>query len=808
MIIITRFAALESKSGAEVIGRLLTLDELADESNVIPARRIPVSANLSKLVGWGLTLLLACGTSFGSEVSFRNDVMAVLSKAGCSAGTCHGNKNGKGSFKLSLRGQDPDLDYLALTRDLLARRVNPLEPEESLILLKPTTQVAHEGGLRFAKGSPEYEIARRWIASAMPDDLASAPKLEHLEITPREKVLVEPDGQVQLLVRANFSDGTSRDITSLAVYEPVNGLAKVSHDGLVQRQGPGETTVLVRYLNCQEPVRLAFVPERPGFKTNKDAVNNYIDEHIFARLHTLRMNPSGLCSDEVFVRRAYLDLLGILPMADEARAFVAADVSPWAERKAIQPTDSRRQLQAKRARLVDQLLERPEFADFWALKWADLLRVEAHSLDQKGVQNFHHWIRQSIAENKPLDQFVRELLTARGSTYSSPAANYYRPQRDPAARGRAAAQVFLGTRLQCAECHNHPSDRWTQDDYYDWAGLFAGVNYKIIENQREIGSDQHEWKGEQIVFLTRAGSVKNPRTGKDARPRFLGADSEVNSRSGQRREPQESADYLEAAAQWLTSSNNRLFARVQANRIWYQLLGRGLVEPPDDFRATNPASHPALLEALATDFVKHNFDLRYLIRLIMNSRTYQLASEPNETNQSDEANFSHALVRRLSAEQLLDSQSQVAGVPLKFNGYPVGMRATQLPGVRPESKSKRRANQLDQFLETFGKPPRLLTTDTERSCECNMGQAFQMISGPMVNELLAEKENRVSRLLATGRSNREIIQELFWTALARPPANQELDNLLPNLEGAQDRRAELEDILWGLLNSKDFLFRH
>jgi hypothetical protein len=803
-------------------------------------------------------LYLACCTAsaqseYRTGVSFRNDVMAVLSKAGCNAGTCHGNKNGKGGFKLSLRGQDPDIDYLTLTRDSLARRINPLEPEESLLLLKPNTQVAHEGGLRFKLGSPEYEILSRWITEAMPNDLASAPKLRRIEVKPRETVLVEPANQVQLQVRAWFSDDSSRDVSFLAVYEPAHGMAEVSHDGLVQRAGMGESTVLVRYLHCQEPIRVAFVPARPGFVWQKPPANNYIDRHIFARLLTLRMNPSELCSDEVFIRRAYLDLLGILPTAEEAQAFVDQSPRSGPRMGAPSSTSESRKLKSemdhglltsaansegthrKRARLIDQLLERQEFADFWTLKWSDLLRVEAHSLDQKGVQNFHHWIRQSIAENKPLDTFVRELIAARGSTYSSPASNYHRPNRDPATRAKAAAQVFLGTRLQCAECHNHPFDRWTQDDYYDWADLFARVNYKVIENKREIGSDEHEWNGEQIVFLARKGSVTNLRTGKEAQGRFLGDQttqrlgdeiekaneptpnpSHGGERDNERRHDAPllgavsggpAPDELELLASWLTSPTNTLFARVQVNRIWTHLMGRGLVDPPDDFRATNPASHPKLLDALAQDFVNHKFDLRYLIRLIMNSRTYQLESEPNETNQSDQMNYSHTLVRRLGAEQLLDCQSLVTGVPLRFTGYPPGLRAAQLPGVRPESKGKRRANQLDQFLELFGKPPRLITSDAERSCECNMGQAFQMISGPAINELLAEKENRVSRLVATGKSNREILGELFWTTLTRAPTTEELDTLIPGLESAKDRRAELEDILWGLLNSKGFVFR-
>lgn len=743
--------------------------------------------------GWFLLLAAALATATdAAEISFQNDVMAVLSKAGCNAGTCHGNKNGKGGFKLSLRGQDPAADYATLTHDWSGRRIDPFTPDGSLILLKPTTQIAHEGGTRFKTNSPEYEILSEWIKRGLKSDVASAPKLEALEVAPSQQVLIEPAHDAQIHVTARFSDGTTRDVSSLAVYDTANMLAKVSHDGLVQAQGNGETTVLVRYLQLQQPVRLAFVPARPDFKWSTPPPNNYIDEYIFAKLQSLRMNPSELCSDEIFVRRAYLDLLGLLPSADEARSFVLANAQgPRSEH----PGETHLQ---KRRELIDRLLQRPEFADFWALKWADLLRVEAHSLDQKGVVNFHSWIRDGIAENKPLDQFVRELITARGSTYKNPAANYYRPHRDAATRGKAAAQVFLGARIQCAECHNHPSDRWTQDDYYDWADVFARVGYKVIQNNREISSDEHEWNGEQVIFAKNSGAVRNPRTGTDAVPRFLGAKENPLAAND---------DALNALAKWLTSPENKLFAQVQANRIWFQLMGRGLVDPPDDFRATNPASHPELLERLAEDFVAHKFDVRYLIGLIMNSRTYQLASEPNDTNESDQNNFSHTLIRRLGAEQMLDSQSEVAGVPLHFSGYPVGMRAAQLPGVRPESKGKRRANQLDQFLETFGKPPRLLTTDTERSCECNMGQAFQMLSGPTITELLGEKENRVTRLLAEPKSNQEILEELYWTALTRRPGKSEVQALLPILETAQNRRTECEDLVWALVNSKEFLFR-
>lgn len=732
-----------------------------------------------RFLAW-MGLLSLAWNGAAVEVSFRNDVMGVLSKAGCNAGTCHGNKNGKGGFRLSLRGQDPEQDWLSLTRDVQGRRVNPMAPEQSLILLKPTMELSHEGGKRFAKSSDEYEMLRQWVGAGMRDDHETAPRLERIEVIPRDRVLVEPESSVQLKVEAYFSDGTRRDITQRAVYETSNDRIKVSPDGRVERRVNGESTVLVRYLNAQEPVSLAFVPARPEFQWRDVAARNYVDEFVLAKLRRLRMTPSDLCSDPVFLRRAYLDLLGITPSAEEARAFLS-DGRP-----------------DKRALLIESLLARVEFADYWALKWSDLLRNEAHSLDQKGVQNFHHWIRRSIAENKPLDQFARELITARGSTYADPAANYYRPHRDAPSRAKAAAQVFLGRRLQCAECHNHPFDRWTQDDYYDWAALFAQVNYKVLQNNREIGSDKHEWNGEQVVYLARKAALENPRTGRSATPRFLGE-------NGKRPEPE--SDYLTALGRWLTSAENPFFAKTQANRIWYHLMGRGLVDPVDDFRATNPASHPELLDALAADLSRHGFDLRHLIRVIMNSRAYQTSAEPNETNYEDEMNYSHQAVRRMTAEQLLDCQSRICGTPLRFAGYPAGLRAGQLPGVRPESKGKRRANAVDQFLEVFGKPPRLMTSETERSCECNLGQAMQLISGPTVNEMLAARENRLGAWLAAGKSNAAIVEELYWWAFSQAPRPEDLERFARQLDRAADRRAELEDIAWAMLNSAEFLFR-
>ncbi len=740
-----------------------------------------ILARRTSLVSLVVLLGASAPGAAAADVTFRNDVMAVLSKAGCNAGTCHGNANGKGGFKLSLRGQDPDLDFAALTRDQFARRVDPQQPDASLVLLKATTEIAHEGGRRFAKDSLEFAILHEWIAAGARADSTNTPRLDRLVVTPMEHIAIEPADSVQLHVEAIFSDSTRRDVTRLAVFDPANQLVKASADGLVQRVKFGESTVLVRFLGEQVPVRLAFVPARRGFVWKKPPANNYVDENIFAKLRSLRVNPSELCSDEVFLRRAFLDLLGVIPSADEARAILA---------------DNRRD---KRARLVDALLERPEFADFWAIKWADLLRNEELTIDRKGVQDFHHWIRQSLAENKPLDQFVRELIAARGSSYSSPAANYYRANRDPVKRAEATAQVFLGTRLQCAQCHNHPFDRWTQGDYQGWTALFTRVDYRVLENVRKIGSDVHEWKGEQIVVMTREAPAPSRRAPvvKEAQPRFLGGSNTAQS----------DADYLEALAAWLTSADNPFFARTQVNRVWFHLMGRGLVEPIDDFRATNPASHPALLDALTRDFVKHKFDLRWLVHFIMASRAYQLSSEPNDTNADDEMNFSHAAVRQLTAEQLIDSQSAAAGAPLKFFGFPEGTRAAQLPRAHAEKRRDQKPSASDVFLEVFGKPARLLTTESERCSEPTMGQAFQMISGPTVNDLVARKDNRLGLLLDTGKSNRDILVELYWAALARAPKPAELEQTLALVERATNRRQALEDVLWGLLNAKEFVLR-
>ena len=723
---------------------------------------------------FAFALLFALTSLRGEEPAFRRDVMAVLSKSGCNAGGCHGNGNGKGGFKLSLWGQDPDLDWRAITRDQGGRRVNALEPEKSLLLLKATASVAHQGGKRFSAGSPEYEVMTAWLRAGAPD--SSAPALTSLAVSPAERVLVEPEGNVALRAEAVFADGTRRDVTRMAVFEPNNDVAKVGADGIVAREKAGETTVLVRYLGRQVPVHLAFVPARPDFAWQEVPAENFIDEHIFRKLRTLRMNPSELSSDTVFLRRAYLDLLGVLPTAETARKFVV-DTAP-----------------DKRARLVEALLQRGEFADFWALKWADLLKIEERQLDANGMKVFHGWIRESMAQNKPLDVFARELIAARGSTYENPPANWWRANRDPITRAENTARVFLGTQLNCAQCHNHPFERWTQDDYYNWAGLFARLDYKVLDNKRRDKNDTREFKGDQIVLLKASGAVTNPRLGEPAAPRFLG---------GEPPQTTPERDELLALADWLPHSP--MFARMQVNRVWFHLLGRGLVDPVDDFRASNPPSNPELLEALSKDFVAHGYDLRHLIRTIMASRTYQLVSEPNGTNADDETNFSRGIVRRLTAEQLLDSMSKVLAAPLEIEGYPDAQRLAQVPEGRKHYHPIK--NDLDRFELVFGKPPRLLPSECERTCEPTVGQAFQLISGPVMQSQLARSGTRLDGWLRSGKPVREVAEEMFWTALSRPPTVLELERSEEHLATTRDQRRAAEDVMWALFNSKEFLFR-
>ncbi|MBM4074891.1 MAG: DUF1549 domain-containing protein [Planctomycetes bacterium] len=777
-----------------------------------------------------------------ADISFRNDVMAVLSKSGCNAGTCHGNAKGKGGFQLSLRGQDPDLDYRALTREWTSRRINSVTPSESLILLKATYQIPHEGGRRFTSDSLEYQILRTWIEQGSQMDSDNRSRVISIDVIPdnlvlkKRKTTIEStltptgdngpnassvDWSFQITVTARFSDGSTSDVTQRSVYEFTQPIADVSSEGFVTGTKSGETTILVRFLDQQAAIRLAFLSEgrATAITSTRETPANPIDQFVQTKLDSLDIVPSPLCDDGTFQRRLYLDMMGIIPTSIEAQAFM---------------TNSDRD---KRARLIDEVLDRPEFAEWWALKWADMLRVEEKTLDRKGVETFYAWLRDSFATGKPVDQLVREIVSSLGSTYEVPPTNFYRAHRLPFERSEAIGQLFQGVRLQCAKCHNHPFDRWTQDDYYGWGSLFSRIDYKIIENFRRDKNDLHEFDGEQIVFLSNdakiRGQAKDPRINKVRSVRFLGetkgrlstvevanfdmesTDDRSESRVDAEKEGSVDERSLESMAKWLTDPQNDRFVHTMANRIWYQVMAKGIVDPVDDFRATNPPSNSELLNYLANELHAPSlsnrnvipFDIRHLIRLILNSNTYQRASETNDSNVDDETNFSHTIVRRLSAEQLLDGISQVCGVPNAFAGYPVGFRSRQIPGVAARGPNVGSPTSSDRFLKLFGKPPRLQSCDCERSDEPTLNQTFQLVSGTLVNDMLSNPNNRLTELEKPGMPLEEIVTELYWSTLTRSPSAEEMELVKSSWQRAGQRREPLEDLLWSLINSNEFLIR-
>ena len=721
--------------------------------------------------------------------SFRNDVMAVLSKAGCNQGTCHGNANGKGGLKLSLRGQNPAQDFETLTRQGGSRRVNVVAPDVSLLLRKPVMDVPHEGGRRFKVDSDEYRILRSWIAAGMPADAESVPELVDIKVVPQHATIYAPDSTTAIQAVAEFSDGSNRDVTNLAVYESSATFVAVSNLGVAAADRAGLTTVTVRYLDQQVPVRLEFVPERPNFVESSPEPANFVDELVFKQLARLKINPSAVCDDTAFLRRAYLDLTGLLPTVEQAQTFVTSTVAD------------------KRAELIDALLKSPEFVDMQTLRWADLLRVEEKTLDQKGVAVFHDWIHESFEKHKPLNQLAKEILEARGSTYKVPPANFYRALRVPEARAEATAQVFLGIRLQCAKCHNHPFDRWTQDDYYGWSNFFGRIDYKIIENKRRDKNDKNEFVGEQIVLLKDNGDVKNPTTGETAGLRYLGNQSNDASESAGQSGDKTKLDRLQRIAEWMSSSDNDRFAAAQTNRIWYQVMGQGIVDPIDDFRSTNPPVNPELLDALKKEFVDNNFSVRHLMRVITNSKIYQLSSTTNSTNADDELLFSHAVPRRLTAEQTLDAIAQTLDVPIKFGGHDPGTKAVELRGVRNGGHRYATPEIGDRFLALFGKPGRLLTCECERSSETTLAQTFEMVSGELVDQLLRSSNGHIPKAEQSGEPFEKTITDLYWSALSRKPSDEELSAAENHIKSSSNARRGLEDVAWALLNSNEFLFR-
>jgi hypothetical protein len=721
------------------------------------------AAEISVRVG-GLEVKSAvevCKQASADPVSFHYETLVALSKQGCNSGACHGSPSGKGGFRLSLRAYDPALDTETLIREVYNRRANVLDPDASLLLRKPLMEVAHGGGRRLKKDDPSHRVLRQWIAEGLRLDAADAPTLERVDVYPRQRILKRPAHTQQMLVLAYYSDGSVRDVTPLAVFSSSDeAVASVDENGFVVGHDRGEAAILVRFLEKMETSYVMFLKDVEGFQWPNPPVNNYVDQYVFQKLEQLKIAPSELCTDDEFIRRAYLDVIGILPKAEETSAFLA-DVDP-----------------AKRARLIDALLERPEFAEFWGLKWGDLLRVNNKQVTAAGVHKFRRWIVQSIRENKPYDVFVRELLTAQGSTFDNPPANYFRTAADTNDCAETTSQVFLGIRIQCAKCHNHPFEQWTQDNYYGIGAFFNRVQRKKSALPDEL-----------VVYVGRSGEVTQPRTGKQMKP-WLPLRGELDL-------PGED-DRREAFAAYLAVADSPLFAKAGVNRLWGHLVGRGIVEPVDDFRASNPPANAALLDALAKDFVEHQFDQKHILRTILNSRTYQLSSRKNEFNKNDSKYFSHARTRLLTAEQLLDAICDVTGVAEKYPGLPSGVRATQLPS--PDVNN--------YFLKVFGQPPREMACQCERSTESNLSQALQMINGPLIHGKLRDGNNRFRQLAAAGKTDPEIIAELYMAALCRQPGPTELEAATKHIAGQPDRMQGLEDVCWAILNAKEFLFQH
>ncbi|VTS04266.1 DUF1549 and DUF1553 domain-containing protein [Tuwongella immobilis] len=702
-------------------------------------------------------------------ISFRHDVIAALNFGGCNMGACHGTPSGKNGFKLSLRGFDPAADYLQLTRDILGRRTDRLNPMASLLLQKGMGKIPHEGGARFGAESLAVEVIERWLGEGSPDDPTTLPKVVKLDVTPGTRILHAPSRWQQLSVRATFSDGTTRDVTRLCNFSTSDAaVGDVNANGLVQFSQSGEVAILCRYLEELVAVRLMYLEPKEGFAWSNPPQVNYVDQHVFAKLRQMNILPSDLCSDSEFIRRATLDLCGMLPTPTEVQAFLA-DASP-----------------NKREKLIDALLARPEYADFWTLKWSDVLRSSRKAIQLKGALGFQSWLRDHLASNTPFDRMVREMLTSNGSTFANPPANFYRIARDPQNLAETTAQLFFGIRMQCAKCHNHPFERWTQDDYYSMAAWFARVRQK--KDQTVPGKTPAEVLSE-VVFTDRAGEVTQPRTGKVMAPKFLGAEIPAIAPTTDRRE---------VLADWLASGRNPFFAKSVVNRIWFHLLGRGIVDPVDDFRDSNPSSNDDLLNALAADFVAKGFDMKQIIRTIMLSRTYQLSAETNATNQDDSKYFSHAVTKLLSAEQLLDALGDVTGIREKFAGLPNGTRAIQLPDGEVNHP----------FLKTFGQPARELACECERESDSNLAQALQLINGPTINEKIRNPENRIGKAIAAKLGDSAILDELYLSALSRLPNVGEKSAALAHISKATDKRKAWEDVMWALLNTREFLFRH
>ena len=692
-------------------------------------------------------------------ISFQLDVMPVFMRSGCNTGSCHGAARGKDGFRLSLFGFDPQGDYYRLTREIGVRRINLASPKDSLLIEKTIGAVPHTGGKRFDAGSEYHTTLMRWLEAGAPNDAAPTPAVVDVDLYPPQAVLEGEGATQQYIARARYADGTDRDITSLATFMTNNdNSAPITPDGLVTAAARGEAFIMARFETHTVGNQVLVLPK--GLMYAPPAVTgNYVDELVGAKLNKLRMLPSGLCTDEQFLRRATLDITGLLPTEEEYAAFMA-DADP-----------------AKRSKLVDRLLERKEFSEIWAMKWAELLMIKTtNQVSAKSAFLYASWLTDKIAQNVPLDQMVQELLSANGGTFKNPPTNYYQIERDTLKTAENVAQVFMGIRTQCAQCHNHPFDRWTMDDYYSFAAFFSQIGRKQSEDYREI-----------IVFNSGGGEVAHPVGGRQMKPKFLGGPAPDTA----------GKDRREILAKWLTSTDNPYFATSVANRVWAHFFGKGIVEPVDDIRVSNPASNPELFKRLGDKLVEYKYDFKQLVRDICNSQAYQRTTERNESNLTDERNFAHGNVRRIPAEMLLDCISQVAGPQDKFAGLPQGSRAVQIANGATSN----------YFLTTFGRAPRDTVCACEAKTEPTLSQALHMLNGNTIQGKI-QAGGLVAKWLKEGQTPPQVIERLYIRSLSRKPLPEEMDRLMAVVGQAENPQAGLEDVFWAVLNSREFIFNH
>ena len=719
----------------------------------------------------GLTARIPVAVKDGQKdraVSFRQDVMPVFLRATCNSGGCHGAARGKDGFRLSLFGMDPDGDYIRLTREMIGRRINLAIPEESTMVEKAVGTVPHSGNKLYEADSQYNKTILEWISNGAKDDAPGIAKVTGIEVFPKQIVLEGKAATQQITVRATYSDGTDRDVTNLALFMSNNDpVASISKDGVVKSGDRGAAFMLARFDVFSVTAQAIVIPKGLVYERPKVAEVNYVDKAVNERLHRLRIVPSGICTDEEFVRRVYIDVVGLYPKPAELQAFIA-DKHP-----------------DKRKLLVETLLQRKEFTELWVMKWAELLQIRSGIAGNNNVPPFYknallyyNWMADEIGKNRPINEIVVELLSANGGTVSVPAVNYYQSELDRLKLSENVAQVFMGMRLQCAQCHNHPFDRWTMNDYYGFNAFFAQIGRKATDDPQEV-----------IVFNSKGGESQHFLTKKNVKPKFLG---------GEEPELKPGDDRRRVMAEWLASPRNPYFARNIANIVWAHFLGVGVVDPVDDVRVSNPPSNTELMDELAAHLTEYKYDVRKLVRDITASAAYQRSSKTNETNANDKLNFARAQVRRVRAEVLLDAISQITETPNKFQGLPLGARAVQIADGAVSN----------YFLETFGRSKRESVASTEVKTDPNLSQALHLMNGDAVNDRI-RRGQVVEKMVTAGKKDDEIITELFLRVFGRVPAAAEAKSITAAIAAdPANRRLVLEDAFWALMNSKEFYFNH